>query len=132
MHAVSKALTVTPRHRQHAVIACGDTNAFDFRAKEAERALARLLEPLRHHHSVVDAHAAKPAPTHFFARANEPKLGHRIAVFFGRLGVDFPRRYDVVASSSQCVAASTLHTPDSDHDLVWAALSTRTNETALP
>ena len=105
------------------LVACGDTNAFSFDAAAAEAALARMVAPLRRAHGAVDAHAdaAEPAATHFFARAHEPKIGHRIAVAVGRLGVDFPRRYDVIVSALRRVGAAGVTTTEgSDHDLVWA------------
>ena len=60
-----------------------------------------------------------------FARANEPKLAHQVAVAAGKLGVDFPRRYDVVATSLRCARAGTVDTPDSDHNLVHVVCSWR-------
>ena len=103
------------------VVACGDTNAFTWVRSEAEPALRRMLAPL----AGMDAHAHTPKDTHFFARAREPKLGHRIAVAFGRLGVDFPRRYDVIVSSLPAERAGQVSTPESDHDLVWALVGVR-------
>ena len=113
------------RRRRRAVVACGDTNAFDFDPAVAERDLDEMLAPLRWRVGASDVHAAAPEPTHYFARADEPKIGQRIAVALGRLGVDFPRRYDVIAASSRAVAAGCIETPKSDHDLVWADLSMR-------
>ena len=121
--------TAIDASRPASVVACGDTNCFSWDATVAEAGLARMLAPLARRHGARDAHAmvaarpCGPRPTHFFARANEPKLWHRLAVLFGtRLGLDFPRRYDVVAASPQVLAAGTVETPESDHDLVWAAL----------
>lgn len=111
------------RKRRSAVVLCGDTNAFDFDENISEQALHGMLAPVRTRLGAVDAHASIPQATHFFARADEPKLGQRIAVAFGRLGVDFPRRYDIVATSPRCVEAGQLTTPGSDHDLVWAAMA---------
>ncbi len=116
------AMALEPR-RDHSLIACGDTNCFSFDAAQADRDLAGMLEPLARRHGALDAHAGAAARvTHFFARAHEPSLGHRIAVAFGRLGVDFPRRYDILAAAPPAMAAGTVVTPESDHDLVWAAL----------
>ena len=82
-----------------------------------------MLAPLRQRHGAHDAHAAAPAPTHFFARADEPKLGHQLAVMVGRLGLDLPRRYDVVCAAPRAVEArGRVRTPSSDHDCVWARL----------
>jgi len=38
----------------------------------------------------------------------------------GALGLDLPRRYDVLVSNARVLAAGTLATEASDHDLVWA------------
>lgn len=88
-----------------------------------------MLTPLARRHGALDAHAATgPSavqPTHFFARANEPKIGHRIVATLGRMGFDRPNRYDVVASAQPVAAAGMLDTPESDHNLVWAALCGR-------
>ena len=104
------------------LVACGDTNAFSWRRANAEPELHKMLASLCSTHDALDSHAAHPRDTHFFARANEPKLGQRIAMAFGRLGIDFPRRYDVVCSSLPTVASGTISTPESDHDLVWATV----------
>ena len=115
--------TAIDASRPASVVACGDTNCFSWDAAKAEAGLARMLEPLARRHGARDAHATIAQPTHFFARANEPKIWHRLAVFFGtKFGLDFPRRYDVVAASPQVQAAGMVDTPESDHDLVWAAL----------
>lgn len=105
------------------LVACGDANVFTLRRAEAEPALSRLLEPLRLRHGAKDAHVTSPEDTHFFARAHEPKLGQRIAVALGQLGIDAPRRYDVVAATMRCIRSGTLDTPASDHNLVWARLA---------
>ena len=105
------------------LVACGDTNAFSFRRDMAEVALRAMLAPLRQRHGAMDTHAGNPRDTHYFARAHEPKLGQQIAVAFGKLGIDFPRRYDVVCSSLRCQHAGHMSTPGSDHDLVWARLA---------
>ncbi|KAL1530771.1 hypothetical protein AB1Y20_001669 [Prymnesium parvum] len=110
------------RSRRLPLLACGDTNAFTWLRRHAESDLRRMLEPLRRGHGARDAHAHRPVDTHFFARANEPKLGHRIAVAAGKVGIDFPRRYDVICTSLPAVSSGTLSTPASDHDLVWARL----------
>lgn len=98
------------------VIACGDTNAFAWRDQLAS--LRRVLGPLQ------QRGAADPGrrPTHYFARLREPKLTHRAAAALGRLGIDLPRRYDVVCTSLEARARGQRVTPDSDHDLVWAQI----------
>ena len=115
------------------VVACGDTNAFSFDEAEATRALGRMLRPLFTMHGARDAHEGSAEATHFFARAREPKLGQKIAAEVGKLGIDFPRRYDVVVSALPLLAQAPLRwrdssaagivtTEGSDHDLVWAAM----------
>ena len=75
--------------------------------------------------TLPDFQGEPAADTHWFARADEPKIGHQIAVALGKLGVDAPRRYDVVFSSDHALAAGVHRTPESDHDLVWASLALR-------
>lgn len=96
--------------------ACGDTNAFAWR-RQLE-ALRELLGPLAEH----GATDPDSAPTHFFARQREPKLMHRLGVMVGKLGIDLPRRYDVVCASLPAERRGQIATRDSDHDLVWADL----------
>ena len=122
VRAIASALA--PRWRHRRLVACGDTNAFTWDRAAAEPALRSVLLPLLRRHAATDLHASAPLDTHFFARAREPKLGHQLAVAFGRLGVDFPRRYDVCVASAALtpLRAGHVETPDSDHDLVWAAL----------
>ena len=113
------------------LVACGDTNAFSLRRSHAERDLAQMLAPLQWRHGACDAHSTSPADTHFFARAHEPKLGQRIAVALGRLGIDIPRRYDVIASSLPHLRSGSVDTPDSDHNLVWASFNGLARRLAL-
>eukprot|EP00965_Chrysotila_dentata_P238564 6202590-Pleurochrysis_carterae.AAC.4 len=104
------------------LVVCGDTNAFTIQQSKADEALRSLLRPLNMRHNLRDARSAENTPTHFFARANEPMIGQRIAVAFGLLGIDFPRRYDVVCSNVPVLESGQVETPESDHDLVWASL----------
>ena len=60
--------------------------------------------------------------THYFARQNEPLLPHRIGVALGKMGIDLPRRYDVVCTNLAVSARGQIETLGSDHDLVWARL----------
>jgi hypothetical protein len=119
MRALAHALPVST---QSPLVACGDTNAFTWRAAEAEHALARVLRPLAARHAVRDSRAAGCAPTHYMSRAREPKLGHQIAVAAGHFGVDLPRRYDVVCTSAVVAESGVVDTRASDHNLVWARL----------
>lgn len=79
-----------------------------------------MLTPLAAECGLVDVGAECERDNHFFKRAREPKLGQRLAVFFGRLGVDFPRRYDVVCTDLPVAEHGQVEAADSDHDIVWA------------
>jgi len=61
-------------------------------------------------------------PTHWFARQNEGKFIHQTGVLLGKLGIDLPRRYDVICTNLPVSARGQVATPDSDHDLVWARI----------
>lgn len=100
------------------VAACGDTNAFAWRRQRQLATLRAVLDPLAAH-GAVDP---ETAPTHWFARQREPRLPHRIGVLLGKLGLDLPRRYDVVCTNLAAERRGQVTTPDSDHDLVWAKL----------
>jgi len=113
--AIAAALRDRELHR--AFVACGDTNAFAWR-RQAE-ALRALLAPL----AALGADDPETAPTHYFARQNEPKVPHRVGVLLGKLGIDLPRRYDVVCTNLPVSARGQVVTPDSDHDLVWARIA---------
>jgi hypothetical protein len=110
------AAALQARGLERRLVACGDTNAFAWRRQPA--ALGQLLAPL----AAFGAVDPGTAPTHFFARQNEPKLPHRIGVLLGKLGLDLPRRYDVVCANLPAPRRGQITTPSSDHDLVWAAL----------
>lgn len=102
------------------VIACGDTNSFTVRRRRHPEVLARVLAPLAR----MAARPCGPAgPTHFFARGDEPLVPHQLGVLLGRLGLDWPLRYDVVCTDLPVSAHGQEHTPESDHDLVWARLA---------
>jgi endonuclease/exonuclease/phosphatase family metal-dependent hydrolase len=110
------ATTLSERNLHHEFVACGDTNAFAWRRQPA--VLSRLLAPL----AALGATDPDSRPTHFFARQNEPKLPHKIGVLLGKLGIDLPRRYDVVCTNLPVTERGQVVTPDSDHDLVWARI----------
>jgi endonuclease/exonuclease/phosphatase family metal-dependent hydrolase len=118
MAAVADALAA--RGWTDRVAACGDTNAFAWRRGAQLAALRALLDPIAVHGAVDPG----TAPTHWFARQREPKLPHRIGVALGALGLDLPRRYDVVCTNLAIAGRGQLATPDSDHDLVWAQVRT--------
>jgi hypothetical protein len=117
IRAIAQALE--DRGFQQRLIGCGDTNAFARRRQCA--ALESLLAPLAAF-GARDSDLPEGPPTHFFARQNEPKLPHRIGVLLGKLGIDLPRRYDVVSTNLPALRRGQIATPGSDHDLVWAAL----------
>jgi endonuclease/exonuclease/phosphatase family metal-dependent hydrolase len=102
---------------QHRFVACGDTNAFSLRTQIAT--LRRVLSPL----TAYGADDPDVRPTHWFGRQHEPKLTHRACVALGRLGLDLPRRYDVVCTNLSALARGQLRTLGSDHDLLWARVS---------
>jgi endonuclease/exonuclease/phosphatase family metal-dependent hydrolase len=108
--------TLRARSLHGRLCACGDTNAFSWRA--GRRQLDRLLAPL----AAFGAEDPGTRPTHYFARQNEPLLPHRIGVALGKLGIDLPRRYDIVCTNLAVSARGQIETPGSDHDLVWARL----------
>jgi hypothetical protein len=114
VRAIAESLEAYGRGRR--LVACGDTNAFAWRRQAA--ALGRLLAPL----AALGAVDPGTGPTHFFARQNEPMLPHRIGVLLGKLGLDLPRRYDVVCANLPAARRGQVQTPGSDHDLVWASL----------
>jgi endonuclease/exonuclease/phosphatase family metal-dependent hydrolase len=118
VRAIAQALE--ERGLQQRLIGCGDTNAFARRRQCA--ALDSLLAPLAAF-GARDWDAPDAPPTHFFARQNEPKLPHRMGVLLGKLGIDLPRRYDVVCTNLPALRRGQISTPGSDHDLVWAALA---------
>ena len=113
----SIAAALCERGWQHRFVACGDTNAFAVRSQI--QTLRRVLAPL----SVYGAEDPEVHPTHWFGRQNEPKLTHRACVALGRLGLDLPRRYDVVCTNLAALARGQLRTPGSDHDLLWARVA---------
>ena len=115
VEAIAGALRERNLHR--AFVACGDTNAFALRRQP--EALQALLAPL----AALGAVDPGTRPTHYFARQNEPKLPHRTGVLLGKLGIDLPRRYDVVCTNLPAPERGQVVTPDSDHDLVWARIA---------
>lgn len=102
------------------LVVAGDTNAFAPTSSRHRRALRHVLAPLRK----LGADDPSTGPTHFFARQNEPKFAHRLCVALGRLGLDLPQRFDIVATDLPVRRRGQLTTPESDHDLVWAEVDT--------
>ena len=115
VEAIAAALRDRDRHRRF--VACGDSNAFAWRRQP--EALRRLMQPL----AALGAVDPDTRPTHYFARQNEPKLPHRAGVLLGKLGIDVPRRYDVVCTNLPVSERGQVVTPASDHDLVWARIA---------
>ena len=100
-------------------LVCGDTNAFSFRRRDHSELLAWLMGPLRPLGMTVNRSVR---PTHFFARQDEPMLAHQVLRALGRVGFDWPLRYDVVCTNMEVEERGVESTPESDHDLVWALL----------
>jgi hypothetical protein len=62
-------------------------------------------------------------PTHFFARQREGWLLTRLWILLHKLGLDFPRCYDVICTNLTVLQRGQVTTSFSDHDLVWARVS---------
>jgi hypothetical protein len=60
--------------------------------------------------------------THFFARAYEPKFPQQVAVAAGRLGVEIPGLFDIVATDLPVLARHHWQIMSSDHDCVGATV----------
>jgi endonuclease/exonuclease/phosphatase family metal-dependent hydrolase len=114
-------IRVKKRYDDLDVVMCGDTNMFDVNRGKQVKALAMMLQTFERFglHPSKDCNAEA---THFFARADEPKFAHQIAVAFGRLGVDFPECFDIIASNANIVQHGQVRTVESDHDLIWVAV----------
>ena len=131
MNAVASSLStwarkhIRPQHRRLAVfLVAADTNCFEISRQSQRNALHRIMLPLNLAIGALDLHDYSNPDTHWFARTDEPGLGHKIVSFLGRLGIDAPRRYDVLASNVPALAMGTIAAVDSDHDVVWASLCT--------
>ena len=123
-------------------VACGDTNIFAVSRTGQRQALARAFEPLAALGARLCEHADTGAgagadsarrldclaclqqmsDTHFFARANEPKFPQQVAVAAGRLGVEVPGLFDVVATDLHVLARHHWQIMSSDHDCVGATV----------
>ena len=103
------------------VVVCGDTNAFTWSRGHGASIVAQIMAPL------AEVANAKPTgdwgATHFFARQREPMLTHRLLTLLGRLGLDHPLPYDVICTDLKTLGSGKVTTPESDHDLVFAALA---------
>lgn len=113
LEVVARALGAARR------VVCGDTNLFAPTSAGQLRALRRAIAPLARM-GVVDP---ETRPTHFFARQQEPSLAHRLAARLARGGLEMPGRYDILATDLPVATRGQVHTPASDHDLVWVSLA---------
>eukprot|EP00944_MAST-04C_sp_MAST-4C-sp1_P008881 g8881.t1 len=103
-------------------VLCGDTNLFTFFPRSKQQLLLdNMIEPLSSKNGAVVI-GDYNKPTHFFSRANEPKLGHQIVYQLGKIGLDVPGCYDVLISNMSEESFGQIDTPDSDHNLVYANL----------
>ena len=92
------------------------SNAANVRMSQYGR---QFLAKLEAHLGVDVASVPVAQDTHFFARADEPHIGQRIAVVLGRFGVDIPHCFDVCAGNMPVRERGHATTMGSDHDLVW-------------
>ena len=99
------------------VTACGDSNSFALRGQLS--ALQFVLSPLRR----FGARDEGKSPTHYFSRMREPRFVKKILVALGKLGIDYPRRLDVVCTNLPVLELGQMDTRESDHDLVWARVA---------
>ena len=102
-------------------IFCGDSNLFSFLKSTQIANLKKLAELMGAGGALV---GDPMIPTHFFSRANEPKFGHQVVYNVGKLGVDFPRCYDVLLTSMDVNDWGVLDTKESDHNLVFGEFET--------
>ncbi len=128
-------------------VACGDSNIFDVGRVSQRQALAKAFEPLtvlgarlceeketrEADHSAASTTGSSQAmdcpaclrrmgDMHFFARAYEPKFPQQVAVAAGRLGVEIPGLFDIVATDLPVLARHHWQIMSSDHDCVGATL----------
>ena len=106
---------------QSRVVVCGDTNAFAFTERRQHGTLTHILGPLAAM-GLRDA-ADVRAATHWFARQEEPGWLHFMVRGLARMGLDIPSRYDVICTDLPTLGHGRVETIESDHDLVWAAVS---------
>ena len=104
-------------------VVAADTNCFEVDRLAQREALRKIMAPLEATVGAKDLQSRSNPDTHWFARTDEPNMGHKAANLLGKLGIDAPRRYDVLASNAApALSTGTESTIDSDHDLVWAIL----------
>ncbi|MEX0877443.1 MAG: hypothetical protein WDZ40_01105 [Candidatus Spechtbacterales bacterium] len=97
------------------LVICGDTNLFAWTKMMHRRAISSALkffnvkDPLGHE------------PTYYFSRLyGKAKWIQKVPSWMGKIGIDMPRHYDIVASELPFFKYGKVTTPESDHDLVWA------------
>lgn len=97
------------------LVICGDTNLFAWTKMMHRRALNSTLKLL----NVVDP--LHREPTYYFSRIyRKTRWALRVPYYLGKIGIDMPRHYDLVASGLPFLKYGKVTTPESDHDLVWA------------
>ena len=108
-------------HAKESFVLCGDTNLFTFFPKSSKQydLLNEMVEPIvaKSGGGIIGDCSQ---PTHFFSRANEPKLGHQVVYKLGKLGLDIPGCYDVLISNMVEDTVGQIDTPFSDHNLIYA------------
>jgi hypothetical protein len=111
-------------HAKESFVLCGDTNLFTFFPKSSRQydLLNDMVKPvaLKTGAGIIGDCSQ---PTHFFSRANEPKLGHQVVYKLGKLGLDIPGCYDVLISNMVEDTVGQIDTPFSDHNLIYAKFS---------
>ena len=106
------------------IVLCGDTNIFAAGPRQQRLALHAACSPLA---ELADAYICEGEPTamldtHFFTRADEPKLPQQAVVAVGRLGLDLPGVFDIVATNMPVTARHHWSILSSDHDCVAATM----------
>ncbi|MEZ4271125.1 MAG: hypothetical protein R3C68_06755 [Myxococcota bacterium] len=117
IEAVAQALGHGPQSQR--LMICGDTNVFSWTALRGLRSKERILAPMAR----FGARDHGDAPTHFFARQDEPCWTHQLLVWLGKLGIDLPRRTDVLCTNMNVQQHGQISTPQSDHDLIWGRVA---------
>ena len=137
-----RALASALQQQQLAIdmVACGDTNIFAMGHSPQRRALKQAVAPLTELGATLCGEASGSTDattdidtvmdetmldTHFFARAYEPKLPQQLAVAAGRLGIEIPGVFDIVATTLPVVERHHWTIMSSDHDCVAATVRLR-------
>jgi len=110
---------------QVGLVVCGDTNIFRAGGRAQRSALLEALQPLRSpplRAEICEGSPSSMQDTHFFARADEAKWPQQAAVALGRLGVDLPGVFDIVATNRPVLSRHHWTIRSSDHDCVAATI----------